>query len=115
CRQTPATPVKLFEVADNAWYEGNLTRLSVSHDGTRAIFRLFRKPHLVTLSTGQEDQTALTSRLDQVADAAFCGPTKIWRNGQRGADHGWFDPDGDRLQLVASLPEDAVIACSVDG
>jgi Tol biopolymer transport system component len=116
CREpVPPTPTKLYEVADNAWYEGNLSRLAISQDGRQALFRLFGQPHLVALASGQEDQAALGKGLDQVADAAFCGPTVVLRNGRRGAEHGWFEPQGDQLQLVPSLPEDARVTCSADG
>jgi Tol biopolymer transport system component len=116
CRESaPPAPTKLYEVGDNAWYEGNVTRLDISPDGHRALFGLFRKRHLVDLTTGEEDQTTLAKGLDQVGGAVFCGPTIILRDGLRGTDRGWFLPQGDQLQLIPSLPEDAVITCNADG
>ena len=108
------TPSVVHEESDNTWFEGDVTRLVVSNDSQWALFRRLQKIHLISLTTGKEDDKRLTRGLTQVEDAAFCGPGKLARRGKQAAKTGWFLGNGSNPQSI-SLPKDAELACSKDG
>jgi len=105
------TPKTIAQLSDNTWYEGDLSRLTVSTAGDRAIFRRLGRPHLMLLPSGREDSTALAAGLDDVDNAAMCGNT-VARHGQRGGERGWFVADE---KAITTIPDDAVLRCSPDG
>ena len=66
--------VLVFERPGNQWYEGALTRVSISADGSSSIFfDGLGSTELYSLATGRADPETLRGGLDRLDAAGFCG------------------------------------------
>jgi Tol biopolymer transport system component len=105
----------VFERPGNRWYEGALTRVSISADGSSAIFfDGFGSTELYSLATGSTDPETLRGGLDGLDAAGFCGLNGFLRRGNRGTESGIFLP-GKKAAELSTLPKDAIPICSPDG
>jgi Tol biopolymer transport system component len=110
----PPSSAMVYERANNQWFEGPSTRVTVSADGRSALFSNNGVVRLITLDTGEEDPAGLLGSLDSIRRAALCGPGKLVRFGQRGSRTGWFLPS-DETTPNPQIPADATVRCSTDG
>lgn len=85
--------VLVFERPGNRWYEGALTRISISADGNSAIFfDGLGSTELYSLATGHAEPETLSGGLDGLDAAGFCGLNGFLRVGNRGTESGIFLP-----------------------
>ena len=114
-RATTAADVLVLDQPGNQWYEGPLTRVTISLDGKWALFFSgLGRMHLHSLATGRADPETLRGGLDRLDAAGFCGPGGFIRLGMRGTESGIFFP-GPGSPELSSLPRDAIPICSPDG
>jgi dipeptidyl aminopeptidase/acylaminoacyl peptidase len=114
-RAASATEVLVFEQPGNQWYEGPLTRVTISPDGNWAIFfNSLGNTQLYSLATGHAAPEILRGGLDHLDAAGFCGPGGFLRLGTRGTESGIFLPGRETTEL-SSLPSDAIPICSPNG
>ena len=107
--------VLVFERTGNRWYEGALTRVSISADGNSAIFfDGLGSTELYSLATGHAEPETLSGGLDRLDAAGFCGLNGLLRLGNRGTESGIFLP-GKKATGLSTLPKDAIPVCSPDG
>lgn len=106
-------PNVVYEESSNQWFEAAETRAAISSDGKWALFTTFGTAvRLVSLETGHENASALSTHLDSIPETAvFCG-NDIARLGKGGSVRGWFLSNGTQLP---SVPADALPQCSSDG
>jgi Tol biopolymer transport system component len=114
-RATTPADVLVLEQPGNQWYEGPLTRVTISLDGNWAVFFSgLGRTQLYSLTTGRADPETLQDGLDRLDAAGFCGPGGFIRLGTRGTESGIFFP-GRGTPELSSLPTDAIPICSPDG
>jgi len=107
--------VLVFERPGNRWYEGALTRVSISADGSSAIFfDGLGSTELYSLASGKADPERLRGGLDKLDAADFCGADDLLRLGNRGSESGIFLP-GHKAAELSKLPQDAIPVCSPNG
>ncbi|MBB6143243.1 WD40 repeat protein [Silvibacterium bohemicum] len=105
----------IYERSENQWYMSWRIPMSVSPDGSWALFHGGpENMHLYSIRAGSEENETLTKGMDVVEDAAFCGSgsSSLARRGRRGSETGWFFPGEEH---VSSLPAQVTLACSQDG
>jgi hypothetical protein len=106
----------VYEQQTSQWFDGPLTRATISPDGKWAMFAEFgRIARVITLSNGKENLGELSTGLVAPATGAgFCGDGTVLVRGRRGAERGWF-LSGIRGLKLTHLPESAVeVRCSHD-
>jgi hypothetical protein len=66
------------------------------------------------LATGRAEPETLSSGLDKLDAAGFCGLSGFLRLGNRGTESGIFLP-GKKAAELSTLPKEAISICSPDG
>ncbi|HUJ30919.1 MAG TPA: hypothetical protein VLY23_06530 [Candidatus Acidoferrum sp.] len=105
----------VLELPSNRWFEGPLTRVTVSPDGKWALFNGHGGKgdlSLISFKTGADDLYRRMGDLNRLDNEVFCG-TGVARLGERLTEDGWFLPEDDGAELSA-LPADAIPMCAQD-
>jgi Tol biopolymer transport system component len=117
-KQNVSTDAMVFERFDNGWYEGLYAPVTISPDGSWALFGhgLGSTTHLYSLVSGLEENAALMGNLSDLDDATFCGlgSPAIARHRSLGSKDEWFLPGSETSQL-STLAARSLVSCSRDG